>query len=718
MQETSAGRGTPPNARVLVVDADPGAREALSDSVTRLGHTVCHAGPPGPPAVDRPAGALPNLALIGLADGETAGPAIETAARIVERFGVPLVYATETADAELLDRAQRTDPHGYVLKSTDSRQLDLAIRAALGASVRQRGAEYAAPHPEWNSAILRRLFDNMSDAVIVADVRGRFVAVNAAARALGDTSDTYDLSIPEDWAEHFEFYRADGRTPFPPEDLPLNAAIRGRHVADVLLRARPRHPAAGTDDLWLSASGYPLLNAAGRCLGGAVVLRSVATGSEQKTRRLEAELHERVQVLDGIIRSMSDGVVVADAQMRLKLFNPSAERIVGIGLTDRPSDEWTDLYGLFYRDAVTPVPTDKLPLVRAVRGETVENQRLFVRNARLPGGAHISVNASPVRSESGEVVGGVAVFRDVTARQMEEDALAQAFAHGRLEVIDTVLHNIGNAINSVATGVDTLHEWLEEGELMRRFARVADLVAAHDRDWIPWLEHDEQGRRIRPFLLALVRDLAAEHETLLGTAGRVRERVRHIVDIIRTQESFTDGTVERKLVALPETVDDAVKVVRESLGRRGIAIDVDCSRAPAEILVQESRFQQMLVNLLKNAMEAADERAARAEDDPGWRPRVRLRAYRAEEDAGTLVVDVADNGIGIEPSRFGFVFNAGYTTKKNGSGLGLHSAANFVIGSGGSIRPLSDGIGHGTTMRVTLRLVEEAQQPPAAGGGR
>ena len=130
--------------------------------------------------------------------------------------------------------------------------------------------------------------------------------------------------------------------------------------------------------------------------------------------------------------------------------------------------------------------------------------------------------------------------------------------------------------------------------------------------------------------------------------------------------------------------------------------------------MQESRFQQMLVNLLKNAMEATDERAARPDDDPGWRPRIGLRAYRGEQDK-TFVVDVIDNGIGIEPSRFASVFNAGYTTKKNGSGLGLHSAANFVIGSGGSIRPVSDGIGHGATMRVTLRLVEEPKRRAAGG---
>ncbi|MCY4637874.1 MAG: HAMP domain-containing sensor histidine kinase, partial [Acidobacteria bacterium] len=187
------------------------------------------------------------------------------------------------------------------------------------------------------------------------------------------------------------------------------------------------------------------------------------------------------------------------------------------------------------------------------------------------------------------------------------------------------------------------------------------------------------------------------------------ERVRHIVDIIRTQASFTAGTVERKLVDLPATIRDAVKVVQESLGQRGVAIDVEYTRAPAQILVQESRFQQMLVNLLKNAMEATDERAARLEDDPDWRPRIRVLAYRGKQK-NTLVIDVGDNGIGIDPSHFSSVFNAGYTTKKDGTGLGLHSAANFVIGSGGSIQPLSDGIGHGTTLRVTLRVVEEHRQ--------
>ncbi len=717
MQKTSTG-GTLPAlpARILIVDADPDALRTLSDSVIGLGHAVCYAAEPGRGAVDLPADARPDLALIGLATGATAALAVETAERIAERFKVPIVYAMETEDTALLDRTQRTNPHGYVLKSADPLQLDLTLRAALNLAARERAdrerqdREMAAlkasvEFTERDNAILRCLFERISDAVVLGDTQGRLTAINPAASRLGQTS----LEDPNKWTDYFATYQGDGRTLFATEDLPLVRALRGETTQDVPVVLRPRHPEAGTEDIWLSASGYPLLDAQGRSLGGAVLLRDVTALREQsaKAARAQAELHERVQVLDAIIRSMADGVVVADAQeQRFKLFNPSAERIVGTGLTDRPPDEWPDIYGVYYPDGSTPVPVDQLPVMRAIRGETVEGQELFIRNPGVPDGAFISVNASPVRDEAGQVVGGVTVFRDVSERRLQQEALTQAFAFGRLEVIDTVLHNIGNAINSVATGVDTLQVWFDDNELMRRFGKLADLVAAHDRDWTSWLEHDAQGRQMRPFLLALVRDLTGEHDRLLGTIARVRERVRHIVDIIRTQAAFTNGTVERKLVDLPSTIRDAVKVVEESLGQRGVAIEVDCARAPDQVLVQESRLQQMLVNLLKNAMEATDERAVRLEVGPDWRPRIRVLAYRGEQK-NTLVIDVSDNGIGIDPSDFSSVFNAGYTTKKEGTGLGLHSAANFVIGSGGSIQPLSDGIGHGATLRVTLRLLKQ-----------
>ena len=77
------------------------------------------------------------------------------------------------------------------------------------------------------------------------------------------------------------------------------------------------------------------------------------------------------------------------------------------------------------------------------------------------------------------------------------------------------------------------------------------------------------------------------------------------------------------------------------------------------------------------------------------------------------MIDVTDNGIGIDESRIGRIFQPGFTTKQGGSGLGLHSAANYVIETGGQIRALSDGIGKGATVRVMMRRT--AITPPAHG---
>ena len=87
------------------------------------------------------------------------------------------------------------------------------------------------------------------------------------------------------------------------------------------------------------------------------------------------------------------------------------------------------------------------------------------------------------------------------------------------------------------------------------------------------------------------------------------------------------------------------------------------------------------------------------------KPAIHIHSYVEEE---FLVLDVIDTGIGIEEKRQRIIFAAGYTTKKSGSGLGLHSIANFIIGSGGEIYPVSAGAGKGTTMRVKLRLASVA----------
>ena len=199
-------------------------------------------------------------------------------------------------------------------------------------------------------------------------------------------------------------------------------------------------------------------------------------------------------------------------------------------------------------------------------------------------------------------------------------------------------------------------------------------------------------------MIALAADFADQNQKVTETLERVGERVTHIIDIIRTQRSSNQSSMTWKNIDLQQTILSAVKLQQDSIEKRGIQVHVNCESAPQEIRVQESQFHQMLVNLVKNSIEAIDE-LTRSSGLNGT-PTIEVKAYIRED---FLCLDVTDNGIGIAPENLKLIFTAGYTTKESGTGLGLHSSANFVIGSGGQIYPLSEGIGKGTTMRIMLR---------------
>ena len=424
---------------------------------------------------------------------------------------------------------------------------------------------------------------------------------------------------------------------------------------------------------------------------------SPSIGDWNKVKKNVDELQHQIQLMRAIFDSISDGVIVADEKGDLT-FNQSAERIIG-GRVDTVFKQRTEEYSIFYPDKVTPVPTEELPLVRALRGEATDEMEMFIRTVAKPEGVYISSNGRPIASPGTTARGGVVVFRDVTERVRAEEALAQAFAQGRLEVMDTILHNIGNAITSVAIGVGTLKEELANNPLIERLAALSEAVETHAEDWGDYVQHDPQGQQVRPFLLALAADFVEQNQHLIRTVERVNSQTSHIVDIVRAQRGFDSKAMTSKDVNLRQAISGALKIVQDSFASRGIQTHVDCGDAPAEIRIQESQFNQMLVNLLKNAMEAIDE--LKKSGGLKGQPRIEIKACIQQD---FLVLEVQDNGIGIEQKNLKAIFGAGYTTKQEGSGLGLHSAANFVTSSGGKIQPLSTGYGTGTTMRVSLRL--------------
>ncbi len=341
--------------------------------------------------------------------------------------------------------------------------------------------------------IMQAVFDSMSDGVMAVDARGTFTVFNPSAEQIVGRGAT-DTN-PDEWSSTHGLFHSDGETLVAKGDLPL---VRGLHGASLDAAEFRIRNANNPEGICVSVNSRPISGADGKPSGAVVVFRDVTRlkQAEQKLQDVTSELRERHRFMNMVFDSISDGVVVADATGRLTTANPSAKRMVGMELMDVGPDDWAPAYGTFFPDEVTPFPPKDLPLVRAIEGEPSNDVGLFIRNPHVPDGVHISVSGRPMRDPVRGVVGGVIVFRDVTQRVRSQDAVLQAFSQGRLEVIETVLHNIGNAITSVATGVDTLCERTRDNEVVCRFSDLADTVMEHRDDWIEWLRSDPQGRNL------------------------------------------------------------------------------------------------------------------------------------------------------------------------------------------------------------------------------
>ena len=317
--------------------------------------------------------------------------------------------------------------------------------------------------------LMKTVFDSMYDGIVVIDLRGRVLFVNPSIQQMVGTEPPG--SPPSRWAKQYGVFYPNQETRFPMDQILSTQIARGETVRDQELFIRNKEQPEG---IHIRASAAPLYDENQEVVACVCIIRDVTKDKIAAIQLEEAvqKLQNQVRLTDTIFNSISDGVVAADTSGNFTIYNPSAERILGIGPIDTTPDKWSEDYGFFFPDKVTAFPSDELPLARALKGEASDEVEMFVRNPEVPDGIFISVSGRPLQDEDSTEKGGVIVFRDVTHRVIAEEALTQAFAQGQLEIVEPLLHNIRNAINNATAGTDVLQKDLADNRLIHPFDEI------------------------------------------------------------------------------------------------------------------------------------------------------------------------------------------------------------------------------------------------------
>lgn len=139
-----------------------------------------------------------------------------------------------------------------------------------------------------------------------------------------------------------------------------------------------------------------------------------------------------------VLDAIHDGIVVADRRGHFVLWNRAAVELLPRGPTQSSPGDWSREYSVYRPDGVTPFPNDDLPLVRALRGQSVDEVDMHLAHAGARGGRWVRTSARPLTEAHGALQGAVAIIRDVTAQRDAEREARESRAEWRALVEDAV----------------------------------------------------------------------------------------------------------------------------------------------------------------------------------------------------------------------------------------------------------------------------------------
>ncbi len=494
---------------------------------------------------------------------------------------------------------------------------------------------------------LRVTFVSIGDAVITTDAEGRVTLLNPVAEAMTGWKNAEAIGQPLPVVFHIinEFSRQ--TVDDPVAKVFASGKIVGLANHTILI-------ARDGSERPIDDSAAPIRDARGRLLGCVLVFRDIT-----QRRRLEKEASERLRtarLLAAIVESSDDAIVSKSLDGTIQSWNEGAQRIFGYTPEEAVG-----------RHISLVIPKERISeedqiIARLRAGQRVDHFET-VRVCKDGRRIDVSLTISPIKDESGQVVGASKIARDITDRKRAEAALLEADRR-KDEFLATLAHELRNPLAPILNSVAVL--------------KAPGATEADQRELREVIERQVQ-------------------------------HMSRLLDDLLDVNRITTGKFElrKNRVTLAAVVEAALETSRPLINAAGHELTVSTPGEPIYLDADLVRLAQVFGNLLNNAAKYTDRGG-----------QIWLTATRDRDD---VVVAVRDNGIGISgemlPRIFDMFSQASPALKRSqgGLGIGLSLVKGLVELHGGSIAAESGGPGQGSTFAVRLPIAAEAARQPIGG---